>query len=223
MSLLLLVRHGQASLLEGDYDRLSELGHEQARLLGRHWARAGLAPDEAWVGPRLRHRQTYDAVAQGLAEGGSAIPPARPLPELDEHHGHAVLEAELRRRGGAAITDRREYLRLFQRVLLAWARGEVAGDGEEEPWRQFRARVATGLARLTTAREGGRTVVAFTSGGFVAAAVGEVLGLDDGKIVELSWTIRNSSFTELLFSGGRTSLRAYNALPPLEARHHTYV
>ena len=38
MSVLLLVRHGQASWGSADYDVLSDLGHEQSRLLGKHLA-----------------------------------------------------------------------------------------------------------------------------------------------------------------------------------------
>ncbi|MFQ5527850.1 MAG: hypothetical protein ACE5GX_16530 [Thermoanaerobaculia bacterium] len=45
MSRVLLVRHGQASAGSADYDRLSELGERQSRLLGRHWAGHGLELD----------------------------------------------------------------------------------------------------------------------------------------------------------------------------------
>ncbi len=38
MSSLFLVRHGQASFLERNYDKLSAKGEEQARILGRYWA-----------------------------------------------------------------------------------------------------------------------------------------------------------------------------------------
>ena len=41
---IVLVRHGQASFGADDYDRLSALGTEQARLLGQWWARLGAAP-----------------------------------------------------------------------------------------------------------------------------------------------------------------------------------
>ncbi|MBB1008659.1 histidine phosphatase family protein, partial [Dietzia sp. SLG510A3-3B2-2] len=40
-----LVRHGQASFGSGDYDRLSETGHLQARLAGEDMAGRGLRPD----------------------------------------------------------------------------------------------------------------------------------------------------------------------------------
>ena len=50
MSSLYLVRHGQASFLADDYDVLSPLGEEQARQLGRYWARIGLRVDEVIAG-----------------------------------------------------------------------------------------------------------------------------------------------------------------------------
>ena len=42
MAQIYLVRHGQASFGSSNYDQLSELGFEQARLLGRHGGRANL-------------------------------------------------------------------------------------------------------------------------------------------------------------------------------------
>ena len=45
MRLIYLVRHGQASFGKRDYDALSELGHEQSRLLGRALAAREIVPD----------------------------------------------------------------------------------------------------------------------------------------------------------------------------------
>ena len=45
VSVLLLVRHGQASWGADDYDRLSPLGEEQSRLLGAALAARGVRPD----------------------------------------------------------------------------------------------------------------------------------------------------------------------------------
>ena len=41
MGVLLLVRHGQASLGAADYDQLSELGHRQAQLPAPGWPGPG--------------------------------------------------------------------------------------------------------------------------------------------------------------------------------------
>ncbi|CAN5682201.1 hypothetical protein BH10ACT10_BH10ACT10_28160 [soil metagenome] len=65
MSLLLLVRHGQASWGTDDYDRLSARGEEQSRLLGAALAARGVHPDLVLRGSMLRHRQTADAAVAG--------------------------------------------------------------------------------------------------------------------------------------------------------------
>ena len=56
-----------------------------------------------------------------------------------------------------------------------------------------------------------KRVVAFSSAGPVAAAMGHALNLDDEKTFDLSWTVRNASYTEFLFTRGRFSLVAFNA------------
>ena len=43
MSRLILVRHAQASFFADSYDQLSPLGESQARALGEHWSRLGIA------------------------------------------------------------------------------------------------------------------------------------------------------------------------------------
>jgi hypothetical protein len=53
MSHLLLVRHGQASFLEENYDKLSAKGEAQSRLLGKYWACLKLPIDRVFAGPRV--------------------------------------------------------------------------------------------------------------------------------------------------------------------------
>ena len=70
MSLLVVVRHGQASFDAEDYDQLSGRGVDQARLLGAYWAGLKLTFDQVYLGPRRRHQQTLDAVAAVYRERG---------------------------------------------------------------------------------------------------------------------------------------------------------
>ena len=60
MGTLYLVRHGQASFGEDDYDRLSPLGHRQAQQLGRYlgerFAREGVQIETVLMGSLRRHR-----------------------------------------------------------------------------------------------------------------------------------------------------------------------
>ena len=58
MSSLFLVRHGQASFLERNYDKLSPKGEAQSRMLGDYWAGLKLSFDRVYSGPRVRQRET---------------------------------------------------------------------------------------------------------------------------------------------------------------------
>jgi broad specificity phosphatase PhoE len=237
MSLLLMVRHGQASFHCKDYDRLSSLGVEQSRLLGTFWAERNLVIDRAYVGPRRRHWQTLETIGLVFRERGLAWPDPVELPELDEHSGQHVLtrclpglvghhpsirELAEKIQKGQAI-EQRNYLKLFQQVTRMWVRGELSAP-ELEAWHEFRARVSNGIARMTAAGSSKQTIVAITSGGPIAAAVGLALSIDDEKTLELSWIVRNAACTEFLFSGQRFSLVAFNTTPHLpEQRLWTYL
>jgi broad specificity phosphatase PhoE len=229
MSLLVTIRHGQASLQSEDYDQLTPRGVEQSRQLGAHWAESNLIFDQVYVGPRRRHRETQDAVAAVYRERGLNWPEPVELPELDEHSGQDVLShslpdlmqrdpalREIKERlrtddSGAAQAD---YLRLFQKVTRLWARRELRLP-DLESWHVFRDRVRRGFAKMTQSAGSKKKVAAFSSGGPMAAAVGVALNLDDEKTLELSWVVRNGAYTEFLFSGERFSLVTFNAVPHL--------
>lgn len=232
MGALLIVRHGQANSL--DYDRdgdvLSPLGVAQARKLGERWADEGTRPERVFVGPRRRHRETHAEVERVFAERGLPWPAPEPLAALDEYPAGSLLargaalalERDPALREAAAVfaetrnTASREFLKLFTTVTRMWVRGELDAvlDGVET-WHGFRARVAEGIRHMTTGVDRGATVAAFTSGGAVSVATGHALGIDDERVIELSWLVRNTSITELKFSGERVALAAFNATPHL--------
>jgi len=228
MSRLLLVRHGQASAGSADYDRLSELGWRQATELGQHWVRLGMVPDRVFVGPCRRQRETAEAVAAAFVAGPRAWPEPEPLPELDEHDGYmvftrslpALADSDAEARTALEMVDQpldremRLYYRVYRRATRRWARGELdlpPGEPALEDWPVFRARAESAMAKLIDGGVSGRTVAAFTSSGPVAVAVGKALSLDDEAVLRLSWTVRNCSVSEFLFSGGRFSLHSFNS------------
>ncbi|MGH3150518.1 MAG: histidine phosphatase family protein [Streptosporangiaceae bacterium] len=101
VGVLLLVRHGQGSLGTSNYDKLSELGHRQSRLVGARLAHADLRVSQAWCGALARQRETARTV---LAELG--LPPAELHPDdrLDEYDHLGVLAAD--RAGDPLAADR---------------------------------------------------------------------------------------------------------------------
>ena len=231
MATLVLVRHGQASsLTKGDYDRLSPLGTRQARLLGEHWAARLRHFDRAYVGPRRRHAQTYAEVVAAYEAHERSLPAPQPLDALDEHHGILVVREvlpELARDDAelAAMVERvargeavgGEFLRVFRRVMRAWADGSLpARDDGPESFPAFRARVREGVRLMLAEAKRGQRIVAFTSGGVMAAAVCDALGVDDGRAMDLSFAIRNAAVCELRVAHDRASLSVFNATPHLD-------
>jgi broad specificity phosphatase PhoE len=222
MSVLTLVRHGQASYLEADYDRLSPLGEEQARRLGAYWRRLGVRFDLVFSGPRRRHLRTAEiagwpdpVVLDELDEYPAMELMAAVLPGLAERDPRiGALAAALAAANGGPERIRRAD-RLLRAVTERWAAGEVHAPGLES-WDGFcdRVRRAVGVMRAR-APKSSRTV-AFTSGGPLAATAKIALGLTPRAALDLTWSPRNSALAEFLFSGDRFSLSSFNSLPHLD-------
>ena len=224
---VLLVRHAQASAGSDDYDRLSDLGMRQARILGEHWARLGFQPDAVFRGSLKRQRQTLEGVAQVYAEQGLEWPEGRVLEHFDEHAGMTVVREAMpllaesdpvvaegvREMEGHPERRVKVYFRIFRHITRLWVRGELPGSVPGEPWPEFRQRVSRGLEEV--AAVDAPLAVVFTSAGAVAAAMGESLDLEEERTLELSWSVQNSSLTELLVWPSRRTLRMFNALPHL--------
>src|SRR5712692_753897 len=75
MGQLFLVRHAQASFPGRNYDRLSQTGETQARLLGEYWARHRVMFDRVYSGPRTRQTETARIVGEACRQAGLAFLP----------------------------------------------------------------------------------------------------------------------------------------------------
>lgn len=230
MSTIFAIRHGQASFLSDDYDRLSDLGHEQARRLGAYWARLGVVLDRVLVGPRRRHQETFAGLEEGWrATGRTWTATVDSEPDLDEYTFGLLLQqgipdvaashpevVDLVQQLAAVEGDRYPaFQRLFEAVTRLWARGEIAVAGVET-FVEFRARVNRAFARAVAAAPRGSTTALVTSGGPVGVITGAVLGLDDVTTLELSWMVRNAAYSEIRCGGGRRSLVAFGVLAHLD-------
>jgi broad specificity phosphatase PhoE len=161
MGVVLLVRHGQASFGDADYDVLSETGLEQSRMLGRALTAQGLAPSAVVHGVMTRQGDTATAM---IAGGGWSV-----MPELDEgwnefDHVAVVARTVAESEGGAGL-DRRGFQRLFEDATARWAGGEHPGEYDES-WPAFLTRSTAALDRAFD-RPGVTVVV--SSGGPIAA------------------------------------------------------
>jgi len=225
MGAIYLIRHGQASYGEADYDRLSPTGEQQARVLGPHLA--ALRLDALFVGPLRRQQQTC-----ALAREAGGLPEATTLPELAEYPAFDLvtrflpkLVAEDPSFAALPANPTRELAdRAFKRIIHAWSRDEWQLDGVERVT-EFSTRVRGGLERAMT---GGKRVGVVTSAGPIGVAVGLVFGVDEHRMVRTSVVIRNASITELVYRSKtfawqpeQVSLLSFNSIGHLPPDLHT--
>lgn len=229
MSTLTLVRHGQASFFADDYDKLSELGEEQSRVLARHWIDNDLRFDEVYVGTLKRQVRTAECTGEVYQEHDLDWPEIHTFEGLNEYPSDDVMGVllpelcekdprinQLNADFGAA-TDPSEQYRTFHRLLEAvmdkWVHKDYESTGIST-WEEFSTGVRDALKNIMSKPGSGRRVAVFTSGGPIGVSVQTVLGAPEIKAAELNWRVRNASLTEYTFSGsGRIALDAFNATP----------
>jgi broad specificity phosphatase PhoE len=231
MSVLTVVRHGQASFFSEHYDQLTPVGERQARLLGEYWARQKLHFDEIYTGPRSRQRRSAEIAGAALREAGYPWPDPVVLDDLDEYDLRGLLHRlapqlasqneEFARRAqdyadSTAPTERlRSFQRMFEMLLHHWQDSPETGL-ELEHWPEFRDRVSRVIGQVMARPGTGRRVALFTSGGLIGRAAQWALTAPDRTALTLNWRIRNCSLTEFVFSRERVTLDCFNAVPHLE-------
>jgi broad specificity phosphatase PhoE len=230
MGIVFLVRHAQASFLEPNYDKLSQLGEVQARLLGEYWAQHRIVFDRVCTGPCVRQKDTLTLVSDACRKGGIQFPDPLVLREFDEYQGEAVLErslpglleADQAIRGlhaafqspSDSAARRATFQKLFEAVISKWVRGEICPPGVET-WMEFCSRVNSGLTKCLSTGSHGERVTIFTSGGPIAVVMQRALQLSPERTLNVSWMSRNSSWSEFLYSGERLTLSSFNCHPHL--------
>ncbi|MCI0523883.1 MAG: histidine phosphatase family protein [Acidobacteria bacterium] len=231
MGYLVLIRHGQARTFEKDSDRLSPLGEEQSRTLGRHWIRQGVNFDEVYSGALTRQRRTAEIAGQCFDEAGLRWPEVQTLPEFNEYDSNGILnrlvpalaenDAGFRELAEAFELNRhtpernRHFQKMFEAVTSVWLGGEYEVEGVES-WRSFQSRVRRAIKRIVSAEGSGRRVAVFTSGGVIGLAVQNVLNAPDRAALEINWRVRNCSLTEFTFGRSRITLDTFNTIPHLD-------
>lgn len=205
MGELVLVRHGQANSAANDedgYDRLSDLGHQQARWLGEWLRDHEPGFDRVLTGSLRRHRET----AEGMGDMGATPEIDERLNELDyfnlaQAHGEAT---------GQPAPTPETFLGHIRDVMEAWHRAEIRGN---ETYAEFETRVAE---VLTLAATPGKRVLCVTSGGVIGMVVRHLLNLDPARMAHLLVPIRNASIHRMMVLDQATILSGFNATPHLD-------
>jgi broad specificity phosphatase PhoE len=182
VSVLLLVRHGQASFGARDYDALSDVGHEQSRVLGAALRSRGVAPDLILRGNMRRHEETAAGLQEGLRSSLSCevdngwdefdfqhvVEVHRPL-----YRNRTLMMADLAR----TLRPKQAFQEVFEEATRRWTSGEH-DDEYAESFPSFQGRVVAALERCREVLASHGTVVVVSSGGPIAMAVATLLGAE---------------------------------------------
>ena len=236
MTTLLLVRHGQASFGQENYDQLSELGSIQAQMLGQHYASTQRSIDAIFTGSLVRQqdsaRHFWDSYQSSVDTNSdisslSAIdlnaPDSYVLPQFDEfNHKDVFIKSDPAFSSQGAITAEiakaevplTRLAELFDDAIQRWHGGDYDHDYIES-WSQFNERAKQALeqirvqiSKLNLSRDS--TVLVFTSGGVIAAITAQLLQQGSQTAYQLNKSLVNTGVTSVTLKEQESRLLSLN-------------
>jgi len=222
-----MVRHGQASFGQTNYDKLSEMGERQSSVLGKYWADHGVKLDAVYSGTLARQTKTCELAKAEYERAGLDFPDMVEMPAFNEYDTAGILSGsvpeimashpeimklmkELAPDGEIDLKgNKKTFQRMFGQVMDLWVEGKIDVDGLES-WQDFYRRVTDGLKDIMEKAGSGKNIAVFTSGGPISAAMQMALSTPDKVSMSLGWVIMNTSVSEFMFSGPRFTLSGFN-------------
>jgi broad specificity phosphatase PhoE len=202
MAELLVIRHGQASFGQDNYDVLSDLGHRQSEAVGKLLRDLGWVPDRLVTGTLKRQKDTL--FSMGFAEA----------PEehagFNEYDFGDLLNARFKGQVPELVKgDRKTHFRALRETVFEWQ--DAAFDGAAETFAAFEARVEA--ARAFACDTNAKRVLVISSGGVIGQMTRRVLGAMNRHMMELNLQVKNTAMTRFMFKGDRCTLHEFNATP----------
>ena len=228
MALIYGIRHGQAQFGSSDYDRLSALGIEQAKLLGAYFHQTGVRFQKVVTGGHRRQQETAEAAAAHMA--GMPTPVA--MSAFDEFNTNAIMAllddaGHSSGQDGGAFTAAYRSASEFRRAMESAI--AVAIETPERLAPEYRLdgfvdRVREGITRVVNAAQPDSTIAIFTSGGTLAVLMQVALNISLSETVRLPWQIYNTSVSVFVHDGDRLDLQSFNTTPHLDrdSQGHLY-
>ncbi len=206
MSTITLIRHGQANSTATDevsYDRLSDLGHQQARWLGEHLRETGAPYTRLYTGSLRRHVETAEGMAMGMD-------PVRD-PRLNELEYFTLGRLLSEQHGIAFPTEQAGFIAHLPEVFQHWKDDRL--EGAPETYADFRARIADALAEIAA---GSGPALVVTSGGLIAHAMAQQMELGVVATARTAIAIFHTSVHQFHPIGGHLTPVLFNATPHLD-------
>lgn len=212
MAIVFLTRHGQASFGSSNYDRLSDLGHQQSRWLGEYFAQRGIRFASAISGTLERQRDTASGILQAM--NLSDLPVAQDA-GLNEYHAEPIFRAFTGKDPIAVQKqDYREYWQTFRKAMAAWTADEI--ENPPETWQAFGQRMQQALTDACANSQRDDAILVVSSGGAITRGLADILHYPPHIAIELNLQFRNTAFCEIIASSQGMRVINFNNLPHLD-------
>ena len=225
MSDIYLIRHGQASFGEDNYDKLSPTGVRQAEILARHLAKAGKLFDAVYCGEMERQQKTAHEVIRYFSDSKLAIPRPIVSAAFNEYDSFSVWQAlipemveeipalsqELEKLPG----DQKRFQKIFSDLMIRWTKGNYKASNITR-WNEFVENVNHGIDQIRTRHGAKKRLAVFTSGGPISVTIQSALNLSSRKTLEISWQLLNASITRIKYNSRGIMLAGFNDVTHLE-------
>lgn len=210
-----LIRHGQASFGAKNYDKLSELGHQQARWLGEYFTARNITFSQAFMGDMVRHKETTQGILNGLHQSPTVTVDTGFNEFNFQNIGSSYLSVNPQNR----LPDNpnpADFYRLLKLAMQAWSDDLLPKDSLEESWLDFQNRVQ-GALRNVCLQQSDKPILIVSSGGAISMLMSLVLGLDAKQVIELNMQVRNTSISHFYFNKSTIRLASFNNVPHLDS------
>jgi len=214
---LYLIRHGQASAGTTNYDRLSEKGIRQSKLLGDYKLQQQQLPEEIWSGSLQRQQQT----AQHFMDSSGLALPVRTEMRLNEYDHRAIHSLY----HPAHISSESAYapdtdlapdmsFEIYENIITNWSQDKSQPAGVES-WLQFKYRCLSALRDIATSSDA-QSIALFTSGGVISVITAQLQQRQDSDIPKQIWDLSNASLNTVRFESTQLTVLDLNQVPHLE-------
>lgn len=225
MSIIYCIRHGQAMFGQKDYDRLSELGLRQARILGENLIQRNMNFDALYCGTLKRQQQTAGETVAAYQRAGRKLPRLQTHPAFDEFDAKALWKARIKELSehdasdseaiGEISTDIKAFQRVFEQILKDWIADETVLP-QVRPWSEFKAQVIEGTEAILAESGPGKRIAVFTSAGPIAVLMQAALDLSARQTARIAWQLKNASMTAFKYRPDQLTLAGFNDVSHLE-------
>lgn len=217
MTTIYLIRHGQASFGQENYDQLSELGQQQAARLGDVLGQRVGAFDAVCLGTMERHKQTATNCLNGFDQQFDNTNLNFDAGWNEYDHQDILRQFRPEFETAKSMMDyirqqpnpKQAFEKDFNDAINRWISGEYDAEYVES-WGGFTSRVHGALKSTLANNADAKRIAVFTSGGPISLVSQYLLGVSQEKIMQMNWTLLNCGVTKVVSTGSRLFIASLN-------------